>query len=690
MGFEQSKEMFINMSPKDIPFWDSNKHYFEQSLDALQFWEEERKKILYGFNIGGYFVHPWLYYHLNFFHTPIPTVDNMGVLRDIIKNPPLDDNIFYVIESYKEAQEKNKILFLFGTRGATKSTYLSSHQGLTQLTKNGRYSIIGQNDKDLKELTSLIQQNHFNAIPPLYLPTITADWDKHVEFGFKDKKNKRVLHGELDVSNAGTSVTKKSEKGAGGNPIGFVMDEVGKGDFLNILTSAIPSFKTAYGFRLVPILSGTGGNAFLSKDAKRVLSNPQNYDVLPINYDLLRSIVPEEHITWGETKKFGTFMPAQMTYREQTPRYDDTFANYLGKKDKYLEKINIRRIDWGATNEMLVNLIEKNSDLDLGNRNRMYYPRDIDDCFLTIGENPFPKDGITARIIELEQDMSHESSIEIYANNGKMKYSFSSKKKAELDYSGGVVDSPILLFDAFPEEKPLPHTYVSGLDDYKIDAATESLSHGAYYILKRRGLAMNEPSERVVACLVSRPDKHIDFYRSIENMQDTWNSKCLIEAIDVGYKNYLDIKNRTHDLLHPAVSYSMSAQNGRFSGKGYGMFPTKENNEYRITLAVDYTREKYNLGIDESGNEVIKYGYEFIDDIDLLKEMRDYKKGKNCDRIDGFSYALVLSRELDNRKVFPRTKSRLDWLSDDENFNKPKKKKVVIDAYGFSNRIKKY
>ena len=42
---QNSSEMFINMKEKDIPEYDSSKHFWEQNISTIQFWEEEIKKI---------------------------------------------------------------------------------------------------------------------------------------------------------------------------------------------------------------------------------------------------------------------------------------------------------------------------------------------------------------------------------------------------------------------------------------------------------------------------------------------------------------------------------------------------------------------------------------------------------------------------------------------------------------------
>jgi YesN/AraC family two-component response regulator len=51
-----------------VPNWNDKKHYWEQDkLETIPFWQNEWLKIKYGFELDGYFIHPWLYFHINFF-----------------------------------------------------------------------------------------------------------------------------------------------------------------------------------------------------------------------------------------------------------------------------------------------------------------------------------------------------------------------------------------------------------------------------------------------------------------------------------------------------------------------------------------------------------------------------------------------------------------------------------------------
>lgn len=694
MGFESSKELFINM--KNPPKWDISKHYFDQKTDVLQFYEEERQKIMHGVNIGGYYVHPWLYHHLNYFKTPIPTLNNYGKLEEIVRNPDLDDNIFYIVESYMEAELKNKILFLFGTRGATKSSMIASLTNWSICSKpNGKFSITGGSAPDLKAISSLMETAFDKINPAFYIPTNKKDWDSYVQFGFKDKAQRATIHSEIFVTNFDKGTSNKSETGAGLSPIGYVLDEAGKSDFKKVLESAIPSFKTEHGWKLIPVLSGTSGNTELSKDAKEVLTHPGAYDVLPVNWDLLNRIVPEEFITWKDDKKskFGTFMPAQMTYREAIPRVEKRFSDYLGIKHKDLDKIKIRAVDWEKANKVIADLIDNPSlTLEVRDKNRMYYPRSIKDCFLTEGKNPFPKVLIDKRIRELEDNDQLGDNIEIFKERSKNKFEFSDKERAEVSHPGGVADAPIINFAEFPETPPEKFINAAGFDDYKLDESdTDSL--GSAYVLRRRNMAPDEPCETIVMSFTSRPDRHKDLYETTELMLEVTNAECLMEAVDTGFKTYLETKNKCEQLLTQSftIDNSVDKRKKNKARTQYGLWPSPGNNQYRLDLAVDYCKERHIIGIDDEGNEIVKYGVDYIDDIDLLKELLNWKKGGNFDRYTAWSHALVNCREMDKNGVRPSSQRHgYNILQQHEDRTPEKKKKQRTSPYTLRAGIKRY
>lgn len=644
---------------KDVPKWDTSKHYFDQKVLTLQFYEEEMRKITEGVNIGGYKMHPFMYFHLNFFQTPVPTKMENGTTKDIMGNPPLDDNLYYIIESLKEAQERQKVLFLFGCRGFAKTTFIASYTQHTVLTKpDGNFSIIGGDEGDLKSITSLIDKSLNRINPAFFLPSIKKDWDDYVSFGYKDKSTsgKTYVHSEIRITNAGRGASGSSEKGAGLSPIGYIMDEVGKYSFRAIFESAIPSFKTPHGYKLIPILSGTSGNTTLSKDAREVLENPDVYDVLPMNYDRLNNFVDPDEITWSKDKKFGTFVPGQMSYRLTVPKISKSFGEFVKIPTKELKALKINVTDWKNARESVQALGGAGAKESTKNKNKMYYPLDTDDCFLTTTPNPLPVAIIDRRIRELEQTAMSGRSVDIIREGSEYKTIFSAKTKASVIHPGGNIDAPIVIYDEVPEQQPEKYTFVSGLDDYKLnDSDTDSL--GAFYVIKRRNLELNNPCETIHASYVSRPERHNDFHATCENLIEMWAAECFMEAVDVSFEEYLEGKKKAAKWLAPAVTFAKSkdARSNAKLQKKYGLFPTAGNNEYRMNILVDWCWEQHTVGIDDSGREIVKYSVEFIDDIELLQELRDWQKGKNSDRKEAFSHALLYAHLLDVDNVRPKS-----------------------------------
>jgi hypothetical protein len=653
-SWSNSTELHINC--KDVPKWNPNKHFFDQSREVLQYWEEEFKKMTEGVNIGGYHMHPWLYTHLNHFVTPIPTKDSRGRTVDKIKNPPLSDLTLLLKESYADAELLNLALFFFGTRGATKTTELASLIFWLNSTKpNGVTSVVGGDDGDLKQISRTIQVAFDNAHPALYIPRITTDWDSEVKFGVKAGQSDPIIHGYINITNANRGNSGSSEKAAGLNPIGWIADEAGKYSVLKPYNAAKPSFFTQYGAKLVPILSGTGGNEKLSKDAQEMLTNPKKHGILPLDLEKLERNVPDHCKTWKRTAKkpFGTFIPGQMSYRLPVEKIESNLGDFLGINSPELKEVKLYKTDWEAATKKLEELIDKEKDMKKRNKDRMYYPRDTDDCFLTETNNPFPIKLIDRRIRELEDNDQTGKPIEIIRDGSKFTYEFSSKKRAEVSHPGGEADAPIVLFSSIPDEKPPKYFYVSGHDGYKTDLSdTDSL--GSHYVIQRRNLEPNTPCETIKCSYSARPDTMGEFTKNCELITEAWYAECCMESVDMSFKNYLELKGKADDLLAPAFTF---ADNSSLRSR-FGLFPTKGNNEYRMNLLFDWCKEQHVIGVDENGSEIVKYGVDFIDCIDLLREMKNYEPGGNYDRITAFSHALVYARELDKKNINPVMRGR--------------------------------
>lgn len=114
----QSKELFINMKESDIPVWNELYSFDEQEDDVKQFWENEADKLANGVNINGVYIHPWLYWHINFWKMMLDVKDDSsptGFVR-VPGNTMLRDCEWLFTEFLQKAEEENKGIFMFGTR----------------------------------------------------------------------------------------------------------------------------------------------------------------------------------------------------------------------------------------------------------------------------------------------------------------------------------------------------------------------------------------------------------------------------------------------------------------------------------------------------------------------------------------------------------------------------------------------
>jgi intein/homing endonuclease len=1008
---------------KDVPKYVPNRHFFEQSSEVIDFWLKEKEKLTYGLTLDGYFIHPWLYYHMNFFKTPIPTINDRGTKVEVPKVPALTDNTFMFIETYQEAEERGMGMCAFGSRGVFKSTHLASVSSWLAMAKPyGVVSITGGNKEDLHNISRLLGVTFNKMHPALQMNRLISDWTEKVEFGWMENSQEKFVQSIISVTNEAGGAKSKSEKGAGPSPVGYIKDEIGKYDFLESYGAALESFYTADGMKLVPILSGcvckdslvwnnkgdlikiqdliqsegilgfnqeegkfskehisywqpphekkcyritlksgktlecsddhpilyrprletetvngkrrrkvyfieaeklkvgnhvavidsvdlwsdeemwqprlvgqlvgdgnysvdhtptlsncdheivnyvldnfettlkdeyltkdgkeykeirikgickelrklgiygqtkknkrlpeklhsfskksvcsfiggyfdtdgylsttgknkmikigsiseymmkdlqiilqklgihgyinkviskpsklvnvestgyvltiadkksvlafyenikfsvkykqdlleecvkkfqgckekidknwigmrfetvskieyigmqpvynltadttntyiangiithnTSGNEKLSADAKKLLSNPESYGIITMNWDRLERGVDPDDITWNSYKKkpFGTFMPGQMTGRYGAPKVESNLARYLGLDEGVsdLKNILINVTDWKASKAKIQARIDEKKDKSEKDRLKMYYPMTPEDCFLTKGKNPFPVNIIRRHKEKLIESGNIGRDIELIKEGSSVKEVSTEKQRIKFPHDGTEHDAPLVVFGKVPQAPPPAYQNVAGLDDYKLDIAKTSDSAGSLYVIKRRFQDANSPAETIVCCLNTRPGRHEDFYKDIEDVLETWNAQCLIEAVDVGIVQHLRLRGKVDVLLYPELSYAPSADNrNRFKSGKYGMYPHTYNVKYRMDKVVDAMKEEYTIGFEEDGRPIIKYGVEFIDDIELLTEMEEYYPGGNFDKLTAFSHAIVLARQLDDDNVRP-------------------------------------
>lgn len=669
------KEFFILKKEKDIPVWNHHKNYWEQDKKVLDFWWNEWLKMNQGFEIDGYFIHPWLYYHLNFFKTYIPVN-----AQDELMVPPLRDNEWYLAELLKEAERrKNRGILLYGSRRISKSTNMASICEWKALIKSGISTAITSGDKgDLSELTHKIRTSMENKVPAFQLYTHKQEWDGGtVNLGLKWDASTLIEHSRHTIKNLDGGAKSSTQKTAGGAPSVFLLEEIGKFKWKAAYTAAQPSFETPDGYKTTVILVGTGGEASLSVEAVQALSNPEQYKLLEMDWDLLEDKMPKSAITW-KRRKFANFVPAQMGYKTGFKRIERGFGEFLGIKSTELDRIKILQTDWENNTRVLMEEREsKKKDNFLAQQEAVQYPIDPEECFLSAEQNPFPyleaknhRDKIT-----LSGDTGRKVMLTRNQKTGKIDVDNADERMlAEYPHNGSFIDSPGLLFGRVPDETPQPYTYVAGYDDYKQEESENSESVGTFYI-KAVDVPGVKDRNKIVFSLSTRPDPHGKMHRQWLLALELFNAKAFGENADEDFKKHLTRLRVVDNYLVETMDFSSDLQI-TFGGKRkHGWTPNPKNIKFLFGLFVEYCKQEFEVE-GEDGETYTVLGVELINDVTLLDEIINYKANNNVDRITAMMGALGYEFFLFNNYMFPKIKKQNESI-EKENHRKNQPKNIA-------------
>ena len=645
----------LKRDPKSIPQWNPKKHYWEQDEEVFNFWWCEWLKITRGFTVDGYFIHPWLYYHLNFYNTPMPS-DN----GEEISNPSLRDNEWYVAECLKKiTNDKGRFdagIFLYGGRRFGKSVIMSSVCDWKALTTdNISTAITSGSEGDLTELTHKIKTSMKHRTYAFQLPAQKAEWDGGtVELGLKLDASTLMEHSRHTIKNLASGAKSSTQKTAGGAPSIFLLEEVGKFTWKKAYLAAQPSFETMDGYKTIVILVGTGGEASLSTDAMEALSNPKKYKLLEMDWDLLEKTMPPGFEPPYKRRTFANFIPAQMSYKTGFKRIEKGLGEFLGIKSEYLNKIRIHQTDWENNTKVLLDARDAlKGDSLLLQQECVQYPIDPEDCFLSAEKNIFPYEDARRHKDYLIETGKWDRRRNLFRDsNGRIRSETSTKELAEYPHKGGNIDCPFLIFEDIPEYKPSMYTYVAGGDFYKQESSdTDSLGTISIY---KFPLFADDFGYKLVASYSARPDTYTEFYDNCLLLLEAYNAKIFPENEDLGgFQTYLEKKHLEDTYLVPHIDFNSTlewSQNGR---RKWGWTPAQSKQKL-LGLFAQYCKEPITIIDEDTGEEREIKRIQTIDDIGLLTELINYKKDANFDRVTASLGAVGMLHFLEKNYIYPK------------------------------------
>lgn len=546
------------------------------------------------------------------------------------------------------------------------------------------HSVVGFSDSDLSNIGEYCEYGLDHVHPFFRINRTKTDWSSGVTLGKRMSNGVRDIHAIISIANINMGRKTSTQKTAGLTPATAIFDEVGKGPIKKPYTAAMPSYDTPYGWRLSPILAGTGGEVELSKDAQEMFSDPETYNLLVMDWDILNRRAMKGK-TWKE-RKWAMFVPGQMA--NSGVKRTIGLGDYLGKPDdKKLNKIKIDATDFEASTNKLNEERKKLSTKDrvAYTSHTMFYPFTIDDCFLSSSQNLFPVEYAIKHKNDLLESGQYSGMLcDVFLESGnKLGTTKSNKQLAGFPFSGGVIDAPVQIFEMPQSNRFDDFIYVAGQDPYK-QAKSDTPSLGSFYIFKRRVGIRDPYAYRIVASYVSRPSSIDQFCRTCEVLQKGYGAICLMENADQMYEQYLNRKSgmpASFFLFAGEAIANKYVKAGSRQNSKLGLYPTPGNQNLLFSCVVDYCWQDFVIGYDDStGLDITVKGIELIDDIALLDEIIQYKPGLNVDRIISFGHALVLARYFDDNNYMP--KSKIEEMNNARKEDAYKHHEIYASAFG--------
>ena len=622
------KDWFINQ--KRIPSKDSQEY--------KEFFDFHKDLCINGAMVGGVYINPFLYWHLNMWHTEVDIIDDRGRISQKYANPFLRDNEWVITNEIDKAQNEKKGLVILGIRRLAKSVIEASYVswGAT-FDENSQNIIAGLNAPDIKLITDKIDKG-LNFLPEYWRwQRIEDNWKNQVTLGIKTKSGERIPFSSILIRNLDEG--NNEEAIAGTKPRKLIIDEIGKGNFLRGLQAAIPGFTTPYGWGCSPILTGTGGDMKKFMDAKSLMFDVDNFNFLTYNNEK------------DTSRMHGLFIGHKYRMEAKEDSTLGAFLNEPASSELHNVKMLVSNFE-KATEITNTNLdrLKKAGDRIAYLKEKMYYPQEVDDIFLNEDTNIFDIETAKRQKFRLLQQERTGTPVVLFNDEGVIKHEFTNKlpitnfplKNSDMK------DAPIVIYE-FPVENPAYGLYTAGVDPYRQGKSAYSSSLGAVYIYKRmHDLTGEKYQDMFVASYVARPDKKEVWEEQARLLIKYYNARTLCENDDISFIEYMKAKGDAH-YLEKQPQWLMEIVPNTTVKREYGIHRSSDKiiNYLHVCLK-KYLEESVLTEKDDEGNVIREVlGVSKVFDPVLLEEVIQYNDQGNFDRIVAAELAIAQALKMD-------------------------------------------
>lgn len=622
------KDWFINQ--KRIP--DKN------SSEYKDFFAFHKSLCLDGAMMNGVYINPFLYWHLNIWHTEVDLIDDKGRISQKYANPLLRDNEWIVTNEIDRAQNEHKGLVILGIRRLAKSVIEASYIGWgATFDENSQNIIAGLNAPDIKLITDKLDKG-LNFVPEAWRwQRVEDNWKNQVTLGIKTRAGERIPFSQILIRNLDEG--NNEEAIAGTKPRKLIIDEIGKGRFLRGFQAAVPGFTTPYGWTCSPILTGTGGDMKRFMDAKQLMFDVDSFNFLTYNNE-------------ADTKRVhGLFLSYKYRMEAKEP---STLGKYLDlPKENSLHEIPmlVSNEDKAlqVTNDNLARL-KKAGDRVAYLKEKMYFPITVDDIFLNEDTNIFDIELAKRQKDRLLFQERTGTPVILSHDGEKIVHQFTDKLPITNFplRPNDSKDAPIIIYE-FPIENPPYGLYVAGVDPYRQGQAAYSSSLGSVYIYKRMHEITGEKfQDMFVASYCARPDNKEKWEEQARLLIKYYNARTLCENDDISFIEYMKAKGDAH-YLEKQPEWLMEIVPNTTVKREFGIHRSAQKIiDYLHTVYKRYMEEVVYVEKDEQGSITREVrGISKIFDPMLLEETIQYNDEGNFDRIVAAELAIAQAVKMD-------------------------------------------
>ena len=627
----------MNIQSIDYKDWYLNQKRVPEkdSAEYKPFFNFHKELCINGAMMGGVYINPFLYWHLNFWNTEVDVMDERGRISQKYANPLLRDNEWVITNEIDKAQQEKKGLVILGIRRLAKSVIESSYIGWgATFDENSQNIIAGLNAPDIKLITDKIDKG-LNFLPEAWRwQRIEDNWKNQVSLGIKTKGGERIPFSQILIRNLDEG--NNEEAIAGTKPRKLIIDEIGKGNFLRGFQAAVPGFTTPYGWGCSPILTGTGGDMKKFMDAKSLMFDVDNFNFLTYNNEK------------DEKRVHGLFISYKYRMEAKEPSTLGDYLNNPALKEIPMLVSNEEKA-LNITNNNLERL-KKAGDRIAYLKEKMYYPIEVDDIFLNEDTNIFDIEAAKRQKFRLMQQEKTGIPVILFNDGDKIAHEFTDKQPITNFplKNSDLKDAPVVIYE-FPVENPPYGLYVAGVDPYRQGKSAYSSSLGAVYVYKRmHDITGEKYQDMFVASYVARPDKKETWEEQARLLIKYYNARTLCENDDISFIEYMKSKGDAH-YLEKQPQWLMEVVPNTTVKREYGVHRSSDKIiDYLHNCLKKYLEEVIYKETDESGNVTREVtGVSKMFDPVLLEEIIQYNDQGNFDRIVAAELAIAQAMKMD-------------------------------------------